>query len=73
MTAFSSGYVCKRCFVLVDKKVRLKMKMEKAVSHVMASLNIRKGSIAETLPPSSGNTEENSNKQLESPRQHSSS
>ena len=43
------------------------------VFQVTVSLNIRKHSIAETLPPSRGNGEGSSKKQLESPRQHPSS
>ena len=41
--------------------------MEKAVFQVTVSLNIRKDSVAETLPPSRGNAEGRSNKQLELP------
>ena len=44
--------------------------MEKAVFQVTVSLNIRKGSVAETLPPTRGNAEGSSNKQLELPGQH---
>ena len=66
----SSGYVYKQCFVLLDCRVRLKTDMEKAVFQVMVSLNIRKDSVAETLPPSHGNAEGSSNKQLELPGQH---
>ena len=51
----------------------LKTDMEKAVFQVMVSLNIRKDSVAETLPPSHGNAEGSSNKQLELPGQHPSS
>jgi len=39
----------------------------------MVSLNIRKDSVAEALPPSRGNGEGSSNKQLELPRQRPSS
>ena len=69
----SSGYVYKRCFILSDCRVRLETEMEKAVFQVTASLNIRKDSIAETLPPSCGNAEGSSNKQLELPGRHPSS
>jgi len=41
--------------------------MEKAVFQVTVSLSIRKDSVAETLPPSHGNAEGSSNKQLELP------
>jgi len=41
--------------------------MEKAVFQFTVSLNLRKDSIAETLPPPSGNEEGSSNKQLELP------
>jgi len=51
----------------LDCRVRLKTEMEKAVT---VSLNIRKDSVAETLPPPRGNTEGSSNKQLELPGQH---
>ena len=68
-----SGYVCKRCFVFLDCGVRLKTEMEKAVFQVTVSLNIRKDSVAETLPSSRGNREGSSNKQLELPRWHPSS
>jgi len=44
-------------FVLLDCRVRLKTEMEKAVFQVTVSLNIRKGSVAETLPPSRRNKE----------------
>jgi len=47
--------------------------MEKAVFQVMVSCSIRKDSVAETLPPSRGNVEGSSNKQLDLPRQHPSS
>ena len=43
------------------------------VFQVTVSLNIRKDSVAENLPPSRGNGEGNSNKQLELPHQQSSS
>jgi len=66
----SSGYVCKRCFVLLDCRVRLKLEMEKAVFQVTASLNIRKDIVAETLPFSRGNGEGSSKKQLKLPCQH---
>ena len=36
--------------ILLDKKVQLKTEMEKAVSHAMVSLNIRKDSVAKTPP-----------------------
>jgi len=38
----SSGYVCKRCFVLLNCRVQLKLEMEKAIFQVTVSLNIRK-------------------------------
>ena len=63
----SSGSVCKRCFVLFDCRVRLKTDMDKAVFQFTVSLNIRKDSVAEALPPSHGNGEGSSNKQLELP------
>jgi len=69
----SSGFVCKQCFILLDCRVQLKTEMEKAVFQVTVSLNIRKDSVAETLPPSCGKAEGSSNKQLELPRQHPSS
>ena len=69
----SSGYVYKRYFVFFDCRVQLKTEMEKAVFQVTVSLNIRKDSVAETLPPSCGNAEGSSNKQLELPGRHPSS
>ena len=62
--------VYKRCFVSFDCRVRLKTEMEKAVFQFTVSLNIGKDRVAETLPPSRGNAEGGSNKQLELPRQH---
>jgi len=60
-------------FALLDCRARLKTEMEKAVFQVTVSLNIRKDSIAETLPLPRGSGEGSSNKQLELPRQDPSS
>jgi len=58
---------------LVICRVQLKTEMDKAVFQVKVSLNIRKYSAAEALPPSHGNGEGSSNKQLELPHQRPSS
>jgi len=65
--------LCASDACLVRLQVRLKAEMDKAVFQVTVSLNIRKDSVAEALPPSRGNGEGSSNKQLELPRQRLSS
>ena len=50
-------------------RVRLKTEVDKVIFQVMVSLNIRKDSVAEALPPSRGNGEGSSNKQLKLPHQ----
>ena len=52
---------------IAEFELRLKTEMEKAVFQVTVSLNLRKDSIADTLPPPRGNGEGSSNKQLELP------
>jgi len=49
------------------------MEMDKAVFQVTVSLKVRKDCVAEALPPSRGNGEGSSNKQIELLRQRPSS